>query len=169
MYDNDGNRVNEGLAPVAKDTSASALLPGEATASEPAGATHGEEGEEGGGFAKLFDGNPATKYICGCTLDANRRIVVTLRLPDAAPAVSGYGFLTAADADRFPGRNPNRWTLEASRDGETWFMLDARQDAMTPAASGACYNSGMPYRFQGHVALPYGRVLFGLGTRLYIR
>ena len=169
LLDNDGNRVNEGLSPVAKDTPASALLPGEATASEPADATHGEEGEEGGGFAKLFDGNPATKYICGCTLDANHRIVVTLRLPDAAPVVSGYGFLTAADADRFPGRNPNRWTLEASRDGETWFMLDARQDAMTPAASGACYNGGMPYRFQGHVALPYGRILVGLGTRLYIR
>ena len=149
LYDASGNRVNAGLSAVAKDLAASALNPGEATASEPAGATHGVEGEVNGGFGMLFDGNPATKYICGCTLDDSHRIVVTLRLPDAAAAVAGYGFLTAADARSLPGRNPNCWTLEASRDGETWFMLDARQDALTPAASNVLYNGGMPYRFQG--------------------
>ncbi len=149
LYDGTGARVNEGLTAVAKNTSAVALNPGEATASEPDGATHGEEGEEDGGFGKLFDGDPATKYICGCVLDDNRQIVVTLRLRDDVTAACSYGFVAAADADRFPGRNPNRWTLEASRDGETWFVLDARRDVETPAANSAPYNGGVPYLFQG--------------------
>ena len=167
LFDNDVNRVNEGFTSVPKDTPATALRPGEATASEPAGATHGEEGEELGGFAMLFDGNPATKYICGCTLDENHRIVVTLRLPNAAPSVSGYNFLTAADADRLPGRNPNRWALEASRDGETWFMLDARQDVATPSESNVFYNGGMPYRFQGR-GIMHDEVI-SIGTRLFLK
>ena len=33
-------------------------------------------------------------------------------------------------------------------------MLDARQDAATPAASGVSYNGGTPYRFQGRGARP---------------
>ena len=149
LYDDAGARVNAGLTAVAKDTSAAALNPGEATASEPAGATHGGEGEENGGFGKLFDGDLSTKYICGCTLDDTRRIVVTLHLRDDAAAACGYGFVTAADAGTFPGRNPNSWTLEASRDGATWFMLDTRRDVETPAANGVPYNGGVPYLFQG--------------------
>ena len=158
LYDDAGARVNAGLTAVAKDTSAAALNPGEATASEPAGATHGGEGEENGGFGKLFDGDLSTKYICGCTLDDTRRIVVTLHLRDDAAATCGYGFVTAADAGTFPGRNPNSWTLEASRDGTTWFMLDARRDVETPAANGVPYNGGVPYLFQGKGDRPAGEL-----------
>ena len=83
---------------------------------------------------------------------------MTVRLRDDAAATCGYGFVTAADAGTFPGRNPNSWTLEASRDGTTWFMLDARRDVETPAANGVPYNGGVPYLFQGKGDRPAGEL-----------
>ena len=149
LYDADGNNLASGLTPVAKDTAAPVLNPGEATACEPVNATHGNEGEEICGFQSLFDGDPDSKYMCGCVLDSCRRITVTMRLPDSAPSVTGYGMQGAYDADRYPGRSPARWTLDASYDGETWFTLDERAGVTPPVVSNGYFNAGLPYPFQG--------------------
>ena len=154
LYDAGGNNLAEGLTPVAKDTAATALNPGEATACEPVNATHGDEGEEICGFQSLFNGISDSKYLCGCVLDSCRRITVTMRLPDSAPAVIGYGMQGAYDVVQFPGRNPARWTLDASYDGETWFTLDERVGVTPPVVSNGYFNAGLPYPFQG--AAPCG-------------
>ena len=149
LYDAGGNNLASGLTPVAKDTAAPVLNPGEATACEPVNATHGNEGEEICGFQSLFDDDPESKYMCGCVLDSCRRITVTMRLPDSAPSVTGYGMQGAYDADRYPGRSPARWTLDASYDGETWFTLDERAGVTPPVVSNGYFNAGLPYPFQG--------------------
>jgi hypothetical protein len=154
LYDAAGNNLANGLTPVAKDTAATALNPGEATACEPVNATHGDEGEEICGFQSLFNGISDSKYLCGCVLDSCRRITVTMRLPDSAPAVIGYGMQGAYDVVQFPGRNPARWTLDASYDGETWFTLDERVGVTPPVVSNGYFNAGLPYPFQG--AAPCG-------------
>ena len=155
LYDAAGNNLANGLVPVAKNTAATALNPGEATACEPAGATHGDEGEAICGFQSLFDGNPDSKYMCGCVLDTCRRITVTMRLSTTASPVTGYGVQGAYDAVSQPGRNPARWTLDASYDGETWFTLDERAGVTPPVVSNGYFNAGLPYPFQG--AAPCGR------------
>ena len=149
LYDAGGNNLAFGLTPVAKNTAAPDLNPGEATACEPVNATHGNEGEEICGFQSLFDDNSDSKYMCGCVLDSCRRITVTMRLPDSAPSVTGYGLQGAYDADRYPGRSPARWTLDASYDGETWFTLDERVGVTPPVVSNGYFNAGLPYPFQG--------------------
>ena len=134
LYDADGNNLAYGLTPVAQDTDATLLNAGEATVCEPAGSGHGNEGVETNGFHTLFDGNPDSKYMCSCVLDTTRRITVTMRLPNNAPPIVGYGMQAAYDSHVgvHIGRNPARWTVDASYDGETWFTLDERKNIAPP-------------------------------------
>ncbi|MBR0504065.1 MAG: hypothetical protein IJJ84_01570, partial [Kiritimatiellae bacterium] len=156
LYDAAGNNLANGLTPVAQDMPATALNPGEATVCEPAGSGHGIEGIETNGFHRLFDGNPDSKYMCSCILDTARRITVTMRLPDDAAPIIGYGMQAAYDSQSgvHIGRNPARWTVDASYDGEMWFTLDERKDIVPPVVSNGYFNAGLPYPFQG--AAPCG-------------
>lgn len=75
--------------------------------------------------ANLIDGVNTTKW-----LDFFRGPVV-FTFP-AATTIDGYRFTTANDATE---RDPLRWLIEGSNDGETWTLLDHRDsDFTTPTA-----------------------------------
>ena len=74
---------------------------------------------------KLFDGNTGTKLCCLDVVNGSRDNwhIVTMRLRDDAKPIAAYNFLTAND---FVRRSPTDWTLEGSRDGMAWELLDER-------------------------------------------
>ena len=97
----------------------------------------------------LFDDNFTTKYCAafndGITLyiyiDAGARVVL-----------SGYRFTTAADTQKFPGRNPVSWSLLGSNtqseipDDDVWMLLDRRENDNTlQAANYTPYNFFFTY------------------------
>ena len=77
-------------------------------------------------IASLFDGDTATKYLPTSIVDgipANWQTIV-MRLADDAGPVAAYNFYTGNDNVR---RSPSDWSLEGSRDGLTWELLDERR------------------------------------------
>lgn len=107
---------------------------------------------------KLFDGNTGTKCYTSEKVDgslANWHIFV-MRLADDAAPVTSYNFYTANDEVR---RSPTDWTLEGSRDGVTWELLDERRWAPHTtftdkknrndnSIKGKPFNNGTAYRFE---------------------
>jgi alpha-L-fucosidase 2 len=67
------------------------------------------------------DGNPATKW---CIVHGGRPLMWQVTLPERT-SVSAYAFTAAED---IPGRDPKTWTLAGSDDGETWTVVDRRQN-----------------------------------------
>ena len=113
-------------------------------------------------YAKLFDGDTGTKlYTADPGVDgtpANWHVVV-MRLADSAAPVAAYNFYTANDYVR---RSPSDWTLEGSRDGVTWELLDERRWAPHTTFTGASgysaaaiqkkpFNNGVNYQFETDV------------------
>ena len=72
----------------------------------------------------------------------------TMRLADDAPPVASYNF--APYNPSAPSSYPANWLVEASRDGTTWFQVDARSGeaatALFPTERGYC-NGGRPIGF----------------------
>ncbi|MBP5321009.1 MAG: hypothetical protein J6334_08465 [Kiritimatiellae bacterium] len=108
--------------------------------------------------ADLFDGNTATKLCCNDNVDGTPEHyhIVTMRLADDAEPITGYNFFTANDSVR---RSPSDWTLEGSRDGISWELLDERYWAPHTAfgnrndnsADGVKYkpfNNGLGFAFE---------------------
>jgi hypothetical protein len=83
-----------------------------------------------------------------------RNVCVLLRLPDDAPAVAAYNL---ASANAATGPMPRGWILEASYDGETWFLLDEREDEYMTTASN--WFNARPYRFNRAVPSASGATL----------
>ena len=112
-------------------------------------------------YANLFDGNTGTKLYTSEAVDGTPASwqVVVMRLADSAAPVTAYNFYTANDYVR---RSPTSWTLEGSRDGVTWELLDERRWAPhTTFTSAANYNAasiktkpfnnGVNYQFETDV------------------
>jgi len=73
--------------------------------------------------ASCCDGDPRTKW---CVEHKGRPVVWELRLPSGeGVAVKSYALTSGNDV---PSRDPRAWTLEGSKDGETWTLLDKRDD-----------------------------------------
>lgn len=78
------------------------------------------------GVAFSCDGDPRTKW---CVEHKGRPVVWELRLPPGeGVAVKSYALTSGND---MPRRDPRAWTLEGSQDGETWTLLDERDDEDT--------------------------------------
>lgn len=86
--------------------------------SSPSG--HGEG--DGKTIAGSFDGNPDTKW---CVDKPGDLVAWQIELPEPR-SITGY-FLTSADD--VPMRDPQSWTFEGSRDGETWTELDQHNNS----------------------------------------
>lgn len=80
--------------------------------------TTGNEGVE-----KLIDGNLGSKY-----LTRNKQTWMQFK-GKAASLVTRYSLTSGNDA---PGRDPKNWTLEGSKDGVSWTLLDTRKDIQFP-------------------------------------
>lgn len=76
-----------------------------------------------------LDDNPATKW---CVENPGAKVAWQADLPEARRVVS-YSLVSASDV---PARDPRRWTLEGSIDGEKWTVLDQRDEAAPFAARG---------------------------------
>ncbi len=74
----------------------------------------GGDNPEGEDVENLVDGDVATKWLDG----ANQPVVFDFGAP---VTIDGYRFTTGNDA---PERDPVRWVLEGSDDGETWTVID---------------------------------------------
>lgn len=51
---------------------------------------------------------------------------------EESKVLSAYVVVTASDAESYPDRNPQNWTIEASEDGEHWVTLDTVRGADLP-------------------------------------
>lgn len=93
----------------------------------------------------LFDNAVTTKYCAAFTNGVTLYIYIDAGTP---VTLSGYRMTTAADTDKFPGRNPVTWSLLGSNtksevpDDEVWTLLDRREKDTTLGAA-----SYMPYDF----------------------
>ena len=142
LYDVDGNRLTVGMTPVENVTAPTDLNPGEVT-------WFGTLGIGQDKFENLMDGDLQSKFQGYGAFNSVKNIKVVMRLPADAAPVAGYNLATGYDAPTYPERNPVRWTLEASYDGETWFTVDDRRDVVPPKDGQMWYNAGIPFTFRG--------------------
>lgn len=95
------------------------------------------------------DGQADTKW---CLEHGGKPVVWQMRLP--APAVvRSYGFTSCRD---FPSRDPKTWELAGSNDGQTWTVLDRRQDQPLIEQRGGTKT----YSFQNDQAYALYRIRF---------
>ncbi len=124
LYDADGTMQNLNLEPVAEGMLATRLGEGQFSCElqyQPGAAT----GKQGEGVYKLFDNDTNTKWYCNDLINGavSGYHVITMRLKNSAKPIAAYNFFTANDHVR---RSPTEWTLEGSRNGVDWELLDAR-------------------------------------------
>ena len=86
----------------------------------------------------LFDDDVTTKYCASFTNSVTLYIFIDAGAP---VTLSGYRLTTAADTEKFPGRNPVSWSLLGSNtqsevsDDEVWTLLDHRENDTTLGAA----------------------------------
>jgi len=157
LYDADGTMQNLNLEPVAEGMLATRLGEGQfscASQYNPGVAT----GKQGEGVYKLFDNDTGTKWYCADLINGavSGYHVITMRLKNSAKPIAAYNFFTANDHVR---RSPTEWTLEGSRDGAAWELLDARYFAPHTAFDNRNnynndsikykpFNNGVNYQFE---------------------
>ena len=81
----------------------------------------------------MFDGRTDTKW---CVRDKNAFVIGKIR---GVVNVSKYRMATANDCDRWPGRNPSRWTISMAfsstdildRSSDLWRVIDTRNSSDT--------------------------------------
>ena len=151
LYDAQGKRVNLGLADMGYN--ASALSAGSWTRKSKSSGTLNKTGS-------MFDEKPTTILagygFNGPTLsDSSSWMTYTMRLSDDAPPVASYNFIpmyehSTGNATDI-GRAPHNWLVEASRDGTTWFEVDARSGEeaaeLLPSFRYTYCNGGRPIGF----------------------
>lgn len=148
-----GNRINQGFTEAPFGTPVTSLQPGQFVCSGEYNYGSGET------WDKLFDGDANTKVcinrnltfeadVYDQTLLLRQPCVVTMRVSAEANAATCYNFRTASkeDQDVYANRRPIGWKLEASADGESWYVLDERDYVVHPTQNDSIwYNGGTPY------------------------
>lgn len=122
-----------------------AITMSEATVSNPGGSN--PSGEEP---FRSVDGDTETKW-----LDFNGEPLV-FSFPEPV-TVDAYQFVTAND---FPDRDPARWTLEGSDDGEIWVVLD--RQARNYPISKRRFEASLPFALPATPDAPYAPPVFQL-------
>mgnify|MGYP000860140101 CR=1 FL=1 len=77
--------------------------------------------DAGEGSKKMIDGDITTKLFVG-GVNGNMKWTFTF---DAPQIVNGYSMTSGNDA---PDRDPKRWIVEGSIDGDTWVKIDERSE-----------------------------------------
>jgi autotransporter-associated beta strand protein len=151
LFDAAGTMQNKNLAVKAVGTPVGSLTAGSFTCARDCNGNASKEQ-----IQLLFDDNTSTKWLSGGGCDGSpaNYMEITMRLADNANPVASYNFYSANDHMR---RSPSDWTLEGSRDGATWELLDERRWAphVGYTSSGSYsvnpykpFNNGVNYRFE---------------------
>lgn len=152
LYDMQGKRLNVGLTSMGLDYSGTLPAGSFSWHYQYSGSYAGVDTHED----KMFDEDIDTRFQAQSLNYQNlaegavevRWHKWTMRLADDAPPVASYNF--APYDPSIPSSYPANWLVEASRDGTTWFQVDARSgDAATslfPETRGYC-NNGHPIGF----------------------
>ena len=102
----------------------------------------GENTQKGEGKEEAFDGDNTTKWL---TFHNTGWIQYDFA-SDTSEIVKSY---TITSANDFPGRDPRRWELLGSHDGQTWTLLDERSSECFDSrfeTRGFCINNSTTYR-----------------------
>lgn len=102
-----------------------------------------------------------------CAMSVNEPstwVTVTLHLAASADAVTGYNLYLGHYNWVGTERSPSSWTVEASCNGEDWFVVDDRRGVSHPSGHNAWYNGGVPFALSAPAtsadgALPSASVL----------
>ncbi len=152
LYDMQGKRLNVGLTSMGLDYSGTLPAGSFSWHYQYSGTYSGEDTHED----KMFDEDIDTRFQA---LSLNYQTLTngaaevrwhkwTMRLADDAPPVASYNFAPYDPSD--PSTYPVNWLVEASRDGTTWFQVDAKSGeaatSLIPAERGYC-NNGHPIGF----------------------
>ena len=91
-----------------------------------------------------FDGNTGTKF---CT----ETIPAYVKWKTSEPVIiDEYVLYTGNDTQSNPGRNPTKWILKGSNDGQYWTTIDAVSDGNLPAENqtGTIFKAKYPGKYQ---------------------
>ena len=154
LFDADGNQLGIGLEATDPTTVPSQMAPGTCLVSTPYTATAAN-------VARLFDGKPAGDWLTISGLPTQSKepyclisvtnsatwSAVVVRLPESSKPVSSHLLYTGAQNWSGSEATVVRWTVEASFDGETWFVVhdQSASDAKYPSKISSPYNGGVPY------------------------
>ncbi len=153
LYDLQGKRLNIGLLNGGNNVSPSSLSPNSFTWKYEWGTPHYDPADQT--EANMFDENMETRlqgYSFGNQPDPSKSstwLVWTMRLTAATAPVASYNFAPYGT----PGGQscPANWLVEASKDGTTWFEVDARSGegaaALLPTTAKTYCNGGHPIGF----------------------
>lgn len=79
----------------------------------------GHAAGNGQSIQNTTDSDPATKW---CIENPGAQVIWSASLPEAK-SINSYSITSAEDV---PDRDPQNWTLEASKDGEAWQIIDTQ-------------------------------------------
>ncbi|MDQ2730494.1 MAG: glycoside hydrolase N-terminal domain-containing protein, partial [Armatimonadota bacterium] len=74
------------------------------------------------GIAESVDGRTDTKW---CVEPNGKPVIWQVAMPAGAPAATSYTLTSCPD---WPTRDPKTWEFAGSTDGQTWTVLDRRED-----------------------------------------
>ena len=155
LYDWQGKRLNFGLENKGRKAAISSLTAGSFTF-DCAWNPNFNNNANSYGPQMMFDGNLATR-MSGWNFgnkptpeNSSTWISFTMRLADNAPPVASYNFAPNVGGSE-SSCTPIAWTVEASRDGLAWFVVDDRSGdtatALLPSVNNSYCNNGRPIGF----------------------
>ena len=154
LYDAEGNQQNIGLAEVGSSVAARQMGPGTCKVESPYSTS---------GVESLFDGlcgtansapqfsatglpvSESTGYCSMSEKEPSTWIAVTLRLAENAAPVVGYNLFVGYYNWQGLERSPSGWTVEASCNGEDWFVVDGKTSVASAGDHNRWYNGGVPF------------------------
>lgn len=156
LYDWHGKRLNFGLENKGRKADVPSLTAGSFTYACQWDTQNFNNNADSFGPQMMFDGNLATR-MSGWNFgdkptpeNSSTWISFTMRLADNAPPVASYNFAPNVGGSE-SSCTPIAWTVEASRDGLAWFVVDDRSGdtatALLPSVNDSYCNNGRPIRF----------------------
>ena len=156
LYDWHGKRLNFGLENKGRKADVPSLTAGSFTYACQWDTPNFNNNADSFGPQMMFDGNLATR-MSGWNFgnkptpeNSSTWISFTMRLADNAPPVASYNFAPNVGGSE-SSCTPIAWTVEASRDGLAWFVVDDRSGdtatALLPSVNNSYCNNGRPIRF----------------------
>ena len=172
LFDAEGVQQNAGLSVVDPSVASRQMAPGTCKVESNYTATKlnvlfdGVTGTDNSTPDFSVTGLPVGARYCAMSVnDPSTWVTVTLHLADSANAVTSYNLYIGHYNWEGTERSPNRWTIEASCNGEDWFVVDNQLSGVTnPGGHNRWYNGGVPFALSAPAtsaagALPSASVL----------
>ena len=105
----------------------------------------------------------STGYCSMSEKEPSTWIAVTLRLAVNAAQVVGYNLFVGYYNWQGLERSPSGWTVEASCNGEDWFVVDGKTSVASAGDHNRWYNDGVPFPLSvaadAYASLPAASIL----------